>query len=291
VLIGALGAFAGARAAREWAKDEAPNEGAEEPYAPSKSAAPFVSGGYREVAADLLFIRLAGYFGGTESTANGIASLVEAIIALDPKYQRVYDYGAGAITIARSGVDNDALFRAIKILETGAREFPNDWKLPYREGEIYLHDLTPKDHAQRREWDEKAALLLETATRKPGASVANTTMVVTALFTQLGRRERAIASLQEMLLITNDQGARERIIKKLAELDNADIGDVAIEMLEQKNRFEKAWLADRPTLPATMYIVIGPRLSPGFDLGDLATGGHDVIGSHVVEHLDPPEGP
>jgi len=281
----------GARFAREWAKDEAPNEGAEEPYAPSKSAAPFLSVGYRELVADLLFIRLAGYFGGTESTANGIASLVEAIIALDPKYQRVYDYGAGAITIARSGVDNDALFRAIAILERGQREFPNDWKLPYREGEIYLHDLKPADRAQRRDWDEKAALLLESATRKPGASIANTTMVVTALFTQLGQRERAIASLQEMLLLTNDKGARERIIKKLAELDNADVGDIAIEMLDQKNRFEKAWLADRPAVPATMYILLGPPLSRAFDLGDLATGGRDLIGSQVIEHLDPPEGP
>jgi len=281
----------GARFAREWAKDEAPNEGAEEPYAPSKSAAPFVSVGYRELVADLLFIRLAGYFGGTESTANGIASLVEAIIALDPKYERVYDYGAGAITIARSGVDNDALFRAIAILERGQREFPNDWKLPYREGEIYLHDLKPADRAQRRDWDEKAALLLESATRKPGASIANTTMVVTALFTQLGQRERAIASLQEMLLLTNDKGARERIIKKLAELDNADVGDIAIEMLDQKNRFEKAWLADRPAVPATMYILLGPPLSRAFDLGDLATGGRDLIGSQVIEHLDPPEGP
>jgi hypothetical protein len=290
-VVGALGSLVGARFARDWAKDEAPNEGAEEPYAPSPSAAPFVSVGYRELVADMLFIRLAGYFGGTESTANGIASLVEAIVELDPKYQRVYDYGAGAITIARSGVDNDALFRAIKVLERGQREFPNDWRLPYREGEIYLHDLQPKDRAERRDWDEKAALLLESATRKPGASVANTTMVVTALFTQLGQRERAIASLQEMLLITNDRGARERIIKKLAELDNADVGDIAIEMLDQKTRFERAWLADRPTIPATMYILLGPRLQRGFDLGDLATGGHDLVGSQVPEHLDPPEGP
>jgi hypothetical protein len=290
-VVAALGSLVGARFAREWAKDEAPNEGAEEPYAPSKSTAPFVSIGYRELVADLLFIRLAGYFGGTESTANGIASLVEAIIALDPKYQRVYDYGAGAITIARSGVDNDALFRAIAVLEHGRTEFPNDWKLPYREGEIYLHDLQTKDRTQRRAWDEKAALLLESATRKPGASVANTTMVVTALFTQLGRRERAIAGLEEMLLLTNDQGARDRIIKKLAELDNADVGDIAIEMLDQKKRFEKTWLADRPTVPATMYILLGPPLSRGFDLGELATGGHDVIGSQVSEHLDPLEGP
>lgn len=290
-MAGALGCLVGARFARDWAKDEAPNAGAEEPYAPSPAAAPFMSLGYREFVADMLFIRLAGYFGGTESTANGIASLVEAIVALDPKYERIYDYGAGAITIARSGVDNNALFRAIAVLDRGAHEFPNDWRLPYREGEIYLHDLQTKDRAERRAWDEKATLLLESATRKPGASVGNTSMVIATMFTKLGRRERAIASLQEMLLLTEDAGARKRILEKLSELDDADIGDIAAEMEDLKRKFETAWRTERPAIPATMYILVGPRLKPGFDLGDLATGGHDFIIAHVAEHLDPPEGP
>ena len=81
-------AIGGARIAREAAVARAPQVIADEPYAPTPGAAPLVALGYRELFADLLFLRLRGYFGGRDNTANGIAALVEAIVALDPEYQR-----------------------------------------------------------------------------------------------------------------------------------------------------------------------------------------------------------
>ena len=47
--------------------------------------APLLFLGYREVAADILFVRLRGYFGGYQNDAEGIASLCEAIVELDPR--------------------------------------------------------------------------------------------------------------------------------------------------------------------------------------------------------------
>jgi hypothetical protein len=114
-------ALGGARIAREAAEQRAPRVIADEPYAPTPQAAPLVTLGYHELFADLLFLRLKGYFGGTENTANGIAGLVEAIAALDPQYQRIYEWGARAITLAGRGVDNRAFLRAIAVLDAGAR--------------------------------------------------------------------------------------------------------------------------------------------------------------------------
>ena len=105
----ALGSLGTARVARGLAKDAAPRDGlSAEPYAPTPAAAPIVTLGYRELAADLLFVRLVGYFGSPDNEAHAMASLGEAIAALDPQFQRPYELAGVAITAAKRGVDNAA---------------------------------------------------------------------------------------------------------------------------------------------------------------------------------------
>lgn len=260
--------------------------GAEEPFAVSPGAAPFVSMGYRELAADLFWIRLTGYFGGGESTAHGIEGLVDAITTLDPDFHRVYEWGARAMTLAHQGVDQETYLHAIAVLERGMAQFPSDWKLPYLAGQIYTQDLETKDPAQRRAWDEKGTLLIESAIRKPGAP-ATAAEWAAVMRTKFGQRERAITELREMILVTEDRAARDALIKRLAKLENTDNSELAAEILEMRHRFEKEWHDRRPDLPATMYILLGPRLQPGFNLQDLATGGRDLVGSEPVEKLEP----
>ncbi len=282
----AVAGFGTARFARTAAQAESVEGGADEVYSPSPGAAPFVSLGYRELAADVLFVRLRGYFGGDHNTADGIASLVEAIVALDPQFHRAYDYGARAMELATTGVDNAIYLRAIGVLDTGMKVFRDDWRLPDLASEIYTQDLQTDDPAKRREWDEKGTLLAESSVRKPGAPQEAATWAAT-MRTRLGQHERAAAGLKEMLLVTNDPTTRARLIDKLAALDHADAAEIAGEIYEQRRKFEQAWRADRPTLPATMYILLGAHPQPGFDLGDLATGGRDVTGTDEVEKLPP----
>jgi hypothetical protein len=289
LLVAAL-ALGGARLARVAAEAEAPQVIADEPYAPTPQAAPLVTLGYRELVADLLFLRLKGYFGGRENTANGVAGLVEAIAALDPQYQRIYEWGARAITLAGRGVDNAARLRAIAVLEAGARAFPDDWKLPYLAGEIYTQDLETKDPAQRRAWDERGTLLTESAIRKPNASPLAATWAAT-MRTRLGQHQRAVDGLREMLLVTNDAAVRERLLAKLADLEHDSANEVAAEILEARHRFESAWLATRPAVPQSMYLLLGAPLAPAFDLTDLATGGRDLVGVQPIERLEPLEDP
>lgn len=286
-ILAALG-LGGARAAREAAEREAPQVLADEPYAPAPDTAPLVALGYREVAADLLFLRLNGYFGGSESTAGGIAGLVEAIVALDPQYHRSYEWGARAITLASRGVDNTALLRAIAVLDAGARQFPDDWKLPFLAGEIYTQDLQTRDPAQRRAWDERGTQLTEAAIRKPNAPVEAATWAAT-MRTRLGQHQRAVDGLREMLLVTSDTKARARLLAKLADLEHGAAGELASELLEARHRFESAWHAERPAVPASMYLLLGPPLAPAFDLAELATGGRDLIGTRDIERLEPLE--
>lgn len=283
----ALAGVGTARIARVRAAAERPSNAISDvPYAPSAASAPIMTLGYREMAADLLFVRLAGYYGSQDNEAHAMASLAEAITALDPQFRRAYEFGAVATTSARRGVDNRAHLRAIALLDQASKQFPTYWKFPKLAGEIYLVDLQTADLDQRRAWDEKGALLLESAARKPNAP-AESALIAATLRSRLGQQQRAIDGLRELLLITSDRAARQHIIEKIATLANENAADIAAEMLIARKQFQREWNETRPTIPATFYLLLGPRIPPGFDLGELATGGRDVIGTEGFERLEP----
>jgi len=282
----AIAALAGARIARDAAASERPPDVRDEPYAPSPAAAPIVSLGYRELAADLMWVRLRGYFASDASSADGVGGLVDAIIALDPRYEHVYEFGARAMTMAQVGVDQRTYLHAVEVLERGIREFPDSWKLPDLAGEVYTQDLKTTDPKQRREWDERGVLLTEAAIRKPGAPAAAATWAAT-MRTKLGQDERAIQNLREMILLTSNPDDRQRMIEKLSKMVDANQDAVASEMYELNHRFLTAWKRDRPALPATFYVLLGPRPPAAFDLVDLATGGRDIVGADQPEPLEP----
>lgn len=280
-------ALLGARALESQARGERGRDPAiDRPYAPSAAAAPFVALGYREAVADALSLRLRGYFGGLTDEASTSADLAEAILTLDPHYQRMYEYGARAITMADHGVGNEATLRAIALLERGAKVLPDDWKIPYLAGQLYTLELSTDDAAQRRAWDERGTLLIESAIRKPGASAEAATFAA-YIRTRLGQREAAIAGLREMLLITRDDKARQRMLTKLAALEQQDSAELAAEVLGERKRFESEWKRERPALPATMYVIVGRRTPPTFDLANLAVGGRDLLGSELAEPVEP----
>ncbi len=278
----AVVAFAGARFARESAAAMRPVEVVEEPYAPSPSAAPFVAIGYRELAADVLWVRFLGYFGGPHSTVDGLAGLVDAMIALDPQYHRAYEHGARALTMADEGVTQETYKHSLAILERGMTEFPDDWRLPNLAGEIYTQDLKTDDPAQRRAWDEQGTRLIESAIRKPGAPPEAATWAA-HMRSKLGQKQRAIDGLREMILLTGDVEARKRMIDKLAALEAADSEELASELSEEQHKFIDAWKRDRPAVPASIYILLGPHLTLAFDPTDLATGGRDLVGASGSE--------
>lgn len=286
-LLVAVTAFAGARFARS-SLASLPREAVTEPFTPSPHSAPYVSLGYREAMADYLFVRLLGYFSDEDSTGAGVANLADAIVALDPNFRRVYELGANAMTIARSNVDQAVYVRAISLLERGMTRFPDDWRLPYLAGQIYTQDLQTEDADQRRKWDERGTLLVESAIRKPGAPPTAATWAA-VMRTKLGQHERAAQGLREMIVLTSDAATRMRMIDQLAKLEEQDAVALRAELESSRIQFLKAWYADRRTVPASFYVLLGRRLTPGFDMADLATGGRDLIGTDEPEPLEPIE--
>lgn len=286
----AVFAFGTARVARTTLVAERRAQAETRPFVPSSTAAPFVSLGYREMFSDLLFVRLRGYFGGDQSTPTGIAELCEAIVALDPRFHRTYEYCAHAMTVSWKQMDNDIYLRALALLDRGMREFPADWRLPYLAGQIYTQDLVTDDPAQRRDWDERGTLLIESAIRKPGAP-ASAAAYAAIMRTKFGQHQRAVEGLREVLLLTTDAKARQALIERLAELEQRDAEEIAGELYEARRVLNAAWQRDRPMLPFTWYVLLGARLPASFDLGALAMGDRELAIDLASERLEPLEDP
>jgi len=262
-------------AAAQWVRGAAAGERArwpktvDAPYAPSPGAAPYVSLGYRELAADLMWIRARTYFGGDEDTAAGFRGVIDALIALDPGFERAYEFAARAIGFVDGGATTDDHLWAAHVLEDGMPRFPDSWKLPHLAGEIYLVELETDDPAQRAAWDEQGALLLEHAIRMPGAPRRLGTFVA-HIRTQLGQQERAIRDLRELIATTDDDAQRRALIDKLAALEGSNADRIADEMLWERERFQRAWTAAAPEVPETFYVLLGDPPKPYIDFGDLA---------------------
>jgi hypothetical protein len=257
----------------------------DEPWAPSPGMTPYVSVGYRELLADILWVRAIGYLGGHDDTADGVAALVEATAAADPHFRRVYVDGVRAIMSSHHGFEPSHALRAAELAERGAAVFPRDFEIADLAGTIYSVRIPTKDPAQKRAWEEKGAMLIEHALRLPGATAEDATFAA-YLRSTLGEHERAVRELREMALITDDTESRKEIVKKLAELEKRDADAIEAATEDARRQFEAAWQRERPEVPPTMYVVVGAPLAPSFDLRALATD-RDLVGSSDVEELEP----
>ena len=232
------------------------------PYAPSPSAAAFVTLGYREAAADLLWIRTLTYFGGEEDTAAGLRGLVDAVVALDPGFAKPYEWAPKAIPVVDGGVTQADQRWAADLTERGLLRQPDRWQLLKTAGEIYLLELESDDPAQQAAWRDRGATLLDKAIRMPGAP-RNLATLVAHVRSELGQHERAVNDLRELILTTGNAAARQRLIAKLAKLENTDADRLADELAWQRERFERAWRTDHREIPGGMYLLLG-RPPPGY---------------------------
>ncbi|HEY4177023.1 MAG TPA: hypothetical protein VGM90_09340 [Kofleriaceae bacterium] len=283
-LLIAVAGLGTARYARTAASAAVPEEVAK-PFVPTPDAVPYLSLGYREMVADLLYVRLVGYFAVSPDPDSG-GALAEAIVALDPQFQPAYEFGAIALTDARSTPVQARQLQAIALLERGIKAFPRSWKLPTLAGQLYVGDLMTTDKAQREKWDERGAMLLESASRKPGAP-ADSAMIAATLQTRIGKQQRAIENLDEILLLTEDPKARTKILEQLAQLSHENSDELAAEIQDKQREFDRSWKQQRDSVPPSMYVLIGPVLPRSFNLIDLATGGRDIVGATGFERLDP----
>ena len=109
---------------------------ADEPvYLPRAEYLRPISLGWQNALADILWFRTISYFGEhyrSDRTYSWLAQMCELVTDLDPRAEHVYRFG-GVILPWEAG-QTDA---GIKLLEKGARQFPDSWSIAYYLGFEY----------------------------------------------------------------------------------------------------------------------------------------------------------
>lgn len=243
---------------------------------PPPEVARFASLGYRELLADITWARTLVYFGSSwagEGDLSQLEQLLDLIVALDPRFKPMYEWAAYAV-VFRTGTATQAEYRSsLRYLERAMREFPDDYVYFWMAGSRYYFDLDAPDERTRHAYRERGAALIEEAMRKPNAPPDLATTAAN-MRSRLGQHERAIESLRQMVMITDNDEARDKMLERLR-VESPDLADeverAAIDLTEE-------WQKNLPSVPLDFYILLGPPPPAVIDFRQLATP-HDLFGA------------
>jgi tetratricopeptide (TPR) repeat protein len=244
--------------------------------APPPEVARFASLGYRELLADVTWARTLVYFGSSwagEGDLSQLEQLLDLIVELDPRFKPMYEWAAYAV-VFKTGVATQAEYRSsLRYLERAMREFPDDYTYFWIAGSRYYWDLDAPDAKARHAYRERGAALIEEAMRKPNAPPDLATTAAN-MRSRLGQHERAVDSLRQMVLITDNDEARDKMLERL----RVESPDLAEEVERAAEELTDEWQTNMPSVPLDFYVLLGPPPPPVIDFRQLATP-HDLFGA------------
>lgn len=172
---------------------------------PPRALVAHATGGFRDVTADLLFLRFVDYWGYRLVHGRDFQNLepiLQEVTGLDPRYGSAWD--VGSLALADAG-DIDGM-RAY--LERGAHLHPRDPWFPYHEG--LLTFLFSDRYVTAGHDFERAAAL-------PGAPRASL-FFAARMFAKANQRELAIATWRQILAHDDSSQVRKVATRALARL-------------------------------------------------------------------------
>jgi hypothetical protein len=175
-------------------------------YLPSGRHNKALTLGFSNLAADILWIRAIGYFGGhalSDHEYPWLFHILDQVITLDPPFRYPYLFGGIALAVERESGEE-----SIALLTKGMAQYPGDWRFPFYIGFnafYHLHDA------------ERAALYMRHAATLPGAPEYVSRLAASLLATS-GRLAAAVRFLETLAEGTRDEAARENIRAKIEAL-------------------------------------------------------------------------
>lgn len=173
---------------------------------PSNDAARLISLGYDNVVADYYWLRTISHFGDRRMHAYeypNLLGLLELVLSLDPKFGTAYFFAGSVLTLSDTNLEH-----AMRILNKGHEELPNNWRIPYMLGfnyYMYYQDF------------ERAAKLYATAAAHPDApSILG--KLATKLAAEAHKPEIAIVMINNMLANIQDETLRELYLERRDQL-------------------------------------------------------------------------
>ena len=174
-------------------------------YLPSGEFLRTASLGYRELAADILWLQAIQVMGErklTEEAGLWLYDALDRITTVDPKFVRAYEAGSHALCILVVMPEESN-----RLLEKGMRNNPQEWMLPFLLGINYYFEMGD---------DEKAAEAMAKAARLPGAPERLMNLAA-KLFVSAKSPQQAVDLLVKAYEETTDENIRKMLEVRLKE--------------------------------------------------------------------------
>lgn len=210
-------------------------------YLPSGDYLRMASLGYRELAADLLWLQVIQVMGErklSDEAGHWLYHAVDRITTLDPKFVRAYEAGSHALCILVVMPEESN-----RLLEKGMRHNPQEWKLPFLLGINYYFELGD---------DDKAAEAMAKAASLPGAPERLVSLAA-KLFVSAKSPQQAVELLAKVYEETSDENVRKMLEIRLKE----SIVERDLQILEEAIR---RYQFNHTHRPERLEDVVGPGL-------------------------------
>jgi tetratricopeptide (TPR) repeat protein len=210
-------------------------------YLPNGEYLRLASLGYRELAADLLWLQAIQVMGERKLSAEAghwLYDALDRITTLDPKFVRAYEAGGHALCTLVVLPE-----QSIRLLEKGLQHNPQEWKLPFLLGINYYFELAD---------DEKAAEAMAKAAHLPGAP-ESLARLAAKLFVSAKSPQQAVDLLAKVYEETSDENVRKMLEIRLKE----SIVERDLQIMEEAiSRYQ----ANRSRRPERLENLVGPGL-------------------------------
>ena len=210
-------------------------------YLPNGEYLRLASLGYRELAADLLWLQAIQVMGERKLSAEAghwLYDALDRITTLDPKFVRAYEAGGHALCTLVVLPE-----QSIRLLEKGVQHNPQEWKLPFLLGINYYFELAD---------DEKSAEAMAKAAHLPGAP-ESLARLAAKLFVSAKSPQQAVDLLAKVYEETSDENVRKMLEIRLKE----SIVERDLQIMEEAiSRYQ----ANRSRRPERLENLVGPGL-------------------------------
>ena len=186
--------------------------------------------GYRQLAADLIWLKAVQHLGEKHQTRAGYLSAYHAVDVLtdvDPTFVAAY-LATGSVLGVWAGLPRES----IALLTKGMRHHPEVWQLPFYVGYDYFYELG--DHVMAARYFRMAAVL-------PGAP-DYLPRLAARMTVEVGDPQAALEFLQRLYQQTEDEQVRQGLGRRMKEV----IAERDIRFLEEGVRRYAARYGQRP---------------------------------------------
>jgi hypothetical protein len=228
--------------------------------------------GYRAALADLLYTSTVityGIHGEEHRRWEFVGQYLDSIVALDPSFCQTYRYADTFIIYQPVGSPGpDEVRHARRLLEKGLENCSSDGHLWLSAGQfmVFIGTQFLTDDGEKAAFRAAGAKMLARAAElvSENENVHWQALAAAGVFTREGNREAAIAFLERVYHITDDEKLKANVAGKLAGLrQEAAIDDAR----RRSDVFGEIWGRTFPFLSRTSLLVLGPPYEPASCVG------------------------